>query len=144
VIPVSSGRRIALATVLAFAVGGCGFIAGSAPLAFAVAPPTEPDPALAGFLGAVPGFGTGHFYAGDRRTGALLFSGQFLGLYLYLEDAFDDEAGSEIGVSGTVGLSMFFGMWLYDMCHAPIAARRTNMRSRAYLSPEGGGLVMRF
>ncbi len=143
-IPVSSRRRIALATVLAFAVGGCAFITGPIPLAFAVVHPAEPEPVLAGFLGAFPGFGAGHFYAGDRRTGFLLFSGEFLGLYMYLEDAFDDEVGSEIGPSGSVGLGMFFGLWLYDICHAPVAARRTCLRSQGYLTPQGGGLVMRF
>ncbi len=143
--PISSRWQGLYCAAILVTVCGCfGHSLLGPDVGFMVFQPAEPRPAVAGLLGAVPAFGTGHFYAGDRRTGFLLLAGETLGVYMFLVDAFDDEVGSEIGLLGWSGAGLFFGSWFYDICHAPVVARRQGRESSAYLTPRGAGLVMRF
>ena len=96
------------------------------------------SPAAAFGLAAVPGaifHGAGNYYAGDRRTGAILFLSEVFGLALMSLDHRPQEVGQRIGNrdggDGTlqgVGRVLFFGSWLYDMGSAPETARETNRR----------------
>lgn len=96
------------------------------------------SPAAALGIAAVPGallHGAGNYYAGDRRTGAILFLSEVFGLALMNLDHRPQEIGQSIGdrdgSDGTLqglGRVLFFGSWLYDMGSAPEAARKANRR----------------
>lgn len=134
--------RTLLAAALGAGLAGAAWSAGgAAPIAADRRPPRRKSPAAAFGIAAVPGaliHGAGNYYAGNRRTGALLFLGEIFGLALMSLDhpgqGLDQRIGSrerdtqQGGSLAGLGRLLFFGSWLYDMGSAPDAARRTNRR----------------
>lgn len=123
---VSYGRALGLAALLGL------LLAAQAPAQ------RRKNPAAALGLAAIPGafvHGAGNYYAGDRRTAAVLFLSEIFGLALMSLDHRTQEIGQRIGnrdggdgsLQG-VGRVLFFGSWLYDMGSAPEAARKANRR----------------
>jgi hypothetical protein len=112
-------------------------------LALASSTPARADrnPSAAFGLALLPGalvHGAGNYYAGERKTGGILFLSEVFGLALMnlshpsgdpeqrLGDR--DRATRSDGGLQTVGRVLFVGSWLYDLASASDAARRRNRR----------------
>ncbi len=103
----------------------------------------ERSPQVAGALAVWPGFGAGHYYAGNPGRGVAVLLGEVAGLLLVALPAagIGNSEGEDLI---PVGVALFFGCWLYEIIDAPAAARRHNRRARAFLTPAGGGVAVRF
>ena len=140
-------RRHAAAVLLAAALGGCfGGGYGTSDVR-----PGDRSPTLASALGALPGFGAGHRYAGDSRAANTLLVTEAASLLFMLRlarEAGDLHVASDDRLSaGEIALTVFLGSWLYDISHAPSVARRHNQSRRRFdgiLTPAGGVSVYRF
>ena len=98
-------------------------------------------PTTAFLLSAFPGalvHGSGNYYAGERKTAAILFLTELFGVALLSLDHPSGDVGQRIGERRSSTLSdddlnnlgqlLFFGSWLYDLGSSPDAARRHNDR----------------
>jgi len=87
-------------------------------------------------LAVFPGFfihGLGHFYAGDGKTGAILFALEVLSLPvirrlpgLFIGDDYVNEQFNYKHVLLIGGVIIFLGSWTYDYIHASTAVRNHN------------------
>jgi hypothetical protein len=102
----------------------------------------------------VPGFafhGSGHIYAGEKKTGRILLATGAVGFLLMVmamgDPAYDlddttsngdreNDDGSRDWLAGT-GAFLFLGSWIYDMVGAPLAVKRQN---RKLLTSENASL----
>ncbi len=134
----------ALAPAAVPAVAGVGVVGHLA------APPGERSPFAAAMFGVFPGFGAGHCYAGDPKTGAFVFGAQLLGMVVVMSavlpiegEVFSD--GDMVRETvGWIGVGLYLGGWAYDILHAPVVARRRNRGLQGFVSPAGGGVAVRF
>ncbi len=157
----SQVRRPHLAVLLvAVAASGCGLrlfdiapalvpvVAGVGVVSHLAVPPGERSPLAAAMLGVLPGWGAGHCYAGDRKTGALLFGAQLVGMVGLMSAAlYEGEIGAgdwARNAVGGIGVGLYFGGWAYDILQAPVVARRRNRRLSGFVTPAGGGVAVRF
>lgn len=94
---------------------------------------------------AVPGFflhGSGHIYAGKKKTARVLLATEMVGFVLMfmamgdpgydLDDTTsngdrENDDGTRDWLAGT-GAFLFLGSWIYDMVGAPLAVKRQNER----------------
>ena len=83
------------------------------------------EPTTATILSLVPGFGAGHFYAGQTGRGALMFAGEAVGLGLIVLGgrALDGDAGQIVSLTGTL---IFTGFKIADIYLAPFSAEEHN------------------
>jgi len=81
------------------------------------------DPTTAYLLSSAPGFGAGHFYAGNYATGAVMAVGQVLGIGLYVLSYVIDSGQQPLMISGLV---LFAGFKIADMVMAPGSAEDHN------------------
>lgn len=101
----------------------------------------DKNPSAAFGLALVPGalvHGVGNHYAGERKTGTILFLTEIFGLALMNLDHPDNGVDQQIGnregsrrgdgSTQALGRALFVGSWLYDLASAPDAARRRNRR----------------
>jgi hypothetical protein len=95
------------------------------------------DPAMALFYSVIPGLvvhGSGHFYAGKRKTGFLLLGIELLSFAILVDAAMLDWAESETGakqwidpgVPYVIGTVLFWGSWLYDLFRSPVEVKKRN------------------
>lgn len=113
-------------------------------------------------LAFVPGFfihGMGHFYAGDFKTGLILFGLELLIIpgaaaeiaYDLAENKDPDDKGNVAHAAFAVGLAAFFVSWVIDIAHSSVAVEKYNNKVRAqiYYSSDRGddiqvGLTLKF
>lgn len=99
------------------------------------------SPSAAFGLSLVPGallHGSGHYYAGERRTAGILFLTEVFGVALmnmnHPRADVDQLIGNreresqDDGDLQALGRVLFFGSWLYDVAASPDAVRRHNRR----------------
>ena len=115
-------------------------------------------------LGLIPGFGAGHFYAGDPETGKKLLVIELVGASMLgisvihaigeilleiltfggYDSGGNDETLEKIAIAGAVVMG---GCILYDALHAPAAAVRRNRQVRnisAAATPFGASVSIHF
>ncbi len=107
------------------------------------AQPGERSPVAAAAFGFFPGFGAGHDYAGRKAARIAISVVQAMGLGLWQATLYA-ESPDEVESLATTGKVLFYGAWLYDIIHAPVAAKRHNQKVRVLLTPAGGGVTIRF
>ncbi|MGB8657488.1 MAG: hypothetical protein WCE90_06845 [Candidatus Zixiibacteriota bacterium] len=110
------------------------------------------DPNMAIFYAIVPGtvvHGAGHFYAGRKATGWILFGGEVLslGIFTYaVGSGFAEAMGGsnsniDDDIAAILGGTLFLGTWIYDLFDAPLAVERHN---RELLEKQKVGLKFDF
>ena len=119
------------------------------------------SPVAAGVLGLVPGFGCGHFYAGDTQTGAVLLgleaAGLAIGAWAIVRGFFEvllvvitlgeyePSDMEDIGDAAIAGMVIVGGCILYDVIHAPIVVGRRNRQAAGWSASVGPlGAVVRY
>ncbi len=88
------------------------------------------SPEKARYIAAVPGFlihGLGHIYAGDYKTGGLLFSLEGVGILMIMSPFLTGGFDYIILVMFGGGL-LFWGTYIWDFTGAPKAAERYNKK----------------
>lgn len=77
-------------------------------------------------LSAAPGFGAGHFYAGQVATGAIMLLGELVGITLAIVSprVLDGTANTIVSISG---YAIFAGFKIADMYLAPFSAETHNI-----------------
>jgi hypothetical protein len=108
------------------------------------------DPNMALLYAVIPGVlihGSGHFYAGKTKTGAVLLGSELVGGTFFsigvVGKGMSQLEGGEPWKYGNVFMAfggfLFFGSWIYDIIGAPLAVQREN---REFL--QGRNVRLRF
>ncbi len=102
-------------------------------------------PYMAVFYAFVPGIivhGSGHFYAGDSKTGTRLLLAEAAGGGLIFVGVVLTMAGGQTvaGFSALSGAILFVGSWVYDVVRSPLVVKRHN---RELLETKQGQLRFR-
>jgi hypothetical protein len=126
---------------------------------------SEKSPFAAFVLGVLPGFGVGHFYAGDPRTGRALLGMELVGagmvtiaigeavfealMEIITLGAYESDPTNNDEMEGlaTAGLVIMGCCMVYDAFHAPAVAVRRNHEARrlqATVTPLGAAAMLRF
>ncbi len=89
------------------------------------------NPYMAIFYSFVPGIivhGSGHFYAGDARTGTRLLGAEAAGGLLIVGGFFLGLAGVQTtaGFAVLSGAVLFVGSWVYDVVRSPLVVQKQN------------------
>ena len=89
------------------------------------------NPYMAIFYSFVPGIivhGSGHFYAGDSRTGTRLLLAEAAGGGLIFVGIVLTMAGvqTEAGFAVLSGAILFVGSWVYDVVRSPLVVKKHN------------------
>jgi hypothetical protein len=89
------------------------------------------SPYMAIFYSFIPGIivhGSGHFYAGDARTGSRLLGAEAAGGLLIVGGFFLGLAGvqTEAGFAVLSGGILFVGSWVYDVVRSPLVVKKHN------------------
>ncbi len=89
------------------------------------------SPYMAILYAFVPGIiirGSGHFYAGDRRTGSRLLGAEAAGGLLIAGGFYLGLAGvqTEAGFALLSGVILFVGSWVYDVVGSPLVVQKQN------------------